>query len=512
MKTKILFLAFFFFVFTENISAQVTFQRLYRGMGEYEGFFARQTTDGGFVIAGRNFLVKTDSNGFLLWSRTYNNGNVYCVHQTSDGGYIMAGDAYSIANFYDGYVLKTDSLGNILWSKTIGGTYYEKMYYVEETTDGGYILSGEAQDSLSMMHLYLVKLDDTGNQQWSKLFRTLTESRVKQTPDGGYIIAGTTTGGGGNCTGSLIKTDSLGNISWSNVYCDTYVEAFSLTDVQPTTDGGYIVSGSVRIPQTIFNADFFLMKTDSVGNLSWQTAYAGNHSGASALYAVQQTTNGYVAAGLSTDFPAILRAAILISTDTAGNLLWSKAYGDAPNGVHFAKSVQQTTDGGYILGGHVIPVGAMGTDKYFYLVKTDTLGNSGCREADIYPWSWNTTMQAQTAASTISAGENSSPLTDTATAGATDYDYCNFVFSKVQEYPEVTFTIYPNPFSGNFTISFGETLNNASITIFNTLGENIYSKVFSGKQEIIEHELDQGIYFICVTDGTERWTQKIIKQ
>jgi hypothetical protein len=510
MKTKSLFLAGFLSLFAETISAQVTFQQLYRGAGEYEGFFAEQTTAGGYVVAGRNFLVKTDSNGSLLWSRTYNSGNIKCVHQTSDGGTIMAGYAYSAGG--DGYVLKTDSLGNVLWSKTIGGAEYEEIYYVEETTDGGYILSGEARDSLNIMHLYLVKLDGAGNQQWSKLFGRQTENKVKQTVDGGYIIAGTTIGGCGGYNGSLFKTDSLGNLLWTKNYCDTYIDEFSFTDVCQTTDGGYIISGSVRLPGSIFNADFFLMKTDSSGSVIWQNAYAGNHSGSSALYAVQQVTDGYIAAGLSTDFNVILRAAVLVKTDTAGILVWSKAYGDAPNGVHFAKSVQQTTDRGYILGGHVIPVGAMGTDKYFYLIKTDSSGNSGCREANIYPWTWTTTMQGVLVSSTTSAGESSAPLAVSATSGAAAYDYCNFSFTDVKEYPQETFAIYPNPFRGNFTVSFFKTLDNASITIFNTLGEKVYSRVFSGKQESIESELAKGIYFICITDGKERWTQKIIKQ
>jgi len=512
MKTKNLLLAAFFSVFAESISAQVTFQRLYRGIGEYEGFFAEQTADGGYVIAGRNFLVRTDGYGSLLWGKTYNDGNAECVHQTSDGGYVMAGTYYSAANFYDGFVRKTDSVGNVLWVNRVGGPDYEKLYYVEETTDGGYILSGIARDSLSLMHLYLVKLDASGNQSWSKLFRYISGTKVKQTADGGFIIAGAVQNGCDIYNGSLLKTDSVGNVLWTKDYCDPSLDEYSFVDVRPTTDGGYIIAGSVRIPQTIFFADFFLMKTDSAGNITWQKAYTDNQTGGSAFYAVQQAADGYVAAGLSTDFPAILRAAILVKTDTAGNVLWGKAYGDAPNGVHFAKSVQQAADGGFVLGGHAIPVGAMGTDKYFYLIKTDSAGNSGCREANIYPSIWYTSMQAVPAVSTTSAGENSAPLAVTATSGANDYDYCNFVFTDVKEYLPGTFTIYPNPVSGNFTVSFRETLDNASIIIFNTLGEKVYTRVFSGKQETIERELDKGIYFICITDGNERWTQKIIKQ
>ena len=114
-------------------------------------YAVRQTTDGGYIVTGRTisfgagnydvYLIKTDSLGDTLWTKTYGGTNTdygYAVQQTTDGGYIVAGYTLSFgAGNYDVYLIKADSLGDTLWTKTYGGGNFDEGWAVQQTTDGG---------------------------------------------------------------------------------------------------------------------------------------------------------------------------------------------------------------------------------------------------------------------------------------------------------------------------------------------------------------------------------------
>jgi hypothetical protein len=122
--------------FLSTIYAQITFEKTYGGAGYDKAFSAQETSDGGFIVAGFTssfgageydvYLIKTDSLGDTLWTRTYGDSTSnhgYSVQQTSDGGYIIAGETYDLnTDRYDVYLVKTDSLGDTLWTKIYGGT------------------------------------------------------------------------------------------------------------------------------------------------------------------------------------------------------------------------------------------------------------------------------------------------------------------------------------------------------------------------------------------------------
>ncbi|MFQ5868905.1 MAG: hypothetical protein ACE5JC_03275, partial [Candidatus Zixiibacteriota bacterium] len=110
--------------------------RAYGGSGYDRGYSVQQTSDGGYIIAGYTesfgagdydvYLLKTDSSGDTLWTRTYGGSDWdrgYCIQQTSDGGYIITGESWSFgAGYSDVYLLKTDSSGDTLWTRTYGGS------------------------------------------------------------------------------------------------------------------------------------------------------------------------------------------------------------------------------------------------------------------------------------------------------------------------------------------------------------------------------------------------------
>jgi len=272
----------------------------------------QQTADGGYIFvrqpesqdAGFNDtgLVKTDSNGNEQWNKTFGRTDkdfANSVKQTTDGGYIIAGGMVSYSTgYYDARLMKTDSNGNEQWNKTFGGTRNDVAYSVQQTTDGGYIIAGGTESyGAGSIDAWLVKIDSNGNKQWDKTFGGTPEDRamsVQQTTDGGYIIAGSTESyGAGSYNAWLVKIDSSGNRQWDKTFGGTRNDgAYS---VQQTTDGGYIIAGSTE-SYGAGSYDAWLVKTDSSGNEQWNKTFGGTRNdGASS---VQQTTDGgYIIAG-----------------------------------------------------------------------------------------------------------------------------------------------------------------------------------------------------------------------
>jgi len=238
------------------------------------GYSVQQTNDGGYVICGDS-LIKTDNNGVELWRKGFE-GSGNSVQQTSDGGYVITGRVTSsiIGNGYsDVYLIKTDENGDSLWAKNFGGTGTDKGYSVQQTTDGGYIITGFT-DSFSQFSdeddVYLIKTDENGIEQWSQVFDDSYQDHgysVQQTTDGGYIIAGYSFVG--NTDVSLIKTDNYGIEQWNKkIGGATSMEQGH--SVQQTTDGGYIITGRIIIYPTGSNpnVDIYLIKTDGNGNVT----------------------------------------------------------------------------------------------------------------------------------------------------------------------------------------------------------------------------------------------------
>jgi len=238
------------------------------------------------------------------------------------------------------------------WNKTFGGTGGDYAKSVQQTSDGGYALAGGTDSyGAGSSDFWLVKTDSSGEKQWDKTFggtRWDYAYSVQQTSDGGYILAGHTYSyGAGSSDFWLVKTDSSGEKQWDKTFGGTgWDSAYS---VQQTSDGGYILAGHTFSYSASYS-DFWLVKTDSSGEKQWDKTFGG--TGDDYAYSVQQTSDGgYILAGYTDySYGTGYYDFWLVKTDSSGEKQWDKTFGGA--GDDYATSVQQTSDGGYILAGH----------------------------------------------------------------------------------------------------------------------------------------------------------------
>jgi hypothetical protein len=391
-KTLLCFLLIFLITSVQALADSIPMLNNATGEPAYGvGYSVQQTSGGGYIIVGSKYsnepkflskmvwLIKTDANGDLVWDRIFGgsrNDIGYSVQQTTDGGYILVGSTESFgAGGSDLWLIKTDASGNEAWNKTFGGARYDWGHSVQQTNDGGYIMTGTMY-SYNSSHLsqmvWLMKTDANGDLVWSRIFggpRNDWGNSVQQTSDGGYIVVGATRsyGQGGNSAVWLIKTDANGDEAWERAFNgpdDTV--GYS---VQQTSDGGYIVAGS-RVPYGGLIGEIWLIKTNANGNRVWDKTFGG--SGEDVGKSVQQTNDGgYIMAGNLGSQSGGIQYIRLIKTDANGNKVWDKSFGES--GWNEGKSVQQTNDGGYIVTGSTASYSAR--NSALWLIKTDPDGN-----------------------------------------------------------------------------------------------------------------------------------------
>jgi len=275
------------------------------------------------------------------------------VQQTDDGGYIITGETWSYgAGNGDVWLIKTDGFGNEEWNNTFGGSDSEEgSSSVSQTTDGGYIIIGGNEYGKDNFDVLLIKTNSSGNEEWSKTFGGSDNAggySGTQTDDGGYIITGHIDSYGAGDDVWLIKTDGFGNEEWNKTFWGE-----SGSSVSQTEDGGYIITGSCG-----------LIKTDGSGNEEWIKGCGG-----SVGFSVSQTDDGgYIITGSTGYYSGDI---FLNKTDGFGNEEWNNTFGGSNEDV--GRSVFQTDDGGYIITGYTYSYGAGSKDVW--LIKTDGNGN-----------------------------------------------------------------------------------------------------------------------------------------
>jgi hypothetical protein len=375
--SSILFIGIFLSYLSPGVASAGTWEKTFGGTAEDAGHSVKQTADGGYIVVGETwsfgagesdlYLIKTDSKGNQQWIKTRGTSKEdygESILQTNDGGYIIAGYywAFDPTDLYI-WLMKTDSNGNELWSKTFERGWEETVSSLQQTSDGGYILSGYVDSfTTGFEEIWVIKTDSSGSEQWSKIYSGTNNTYfqggfAQQTADDGYIIAGNTDGH----DVWLTKINASGNEQWNKTLGRTN---HNVEFVQQTSDGGYVIAGMIYFVE---QDDIFIIKTDANGNELWRKTFGGTVK--HRVESVQQTSDGgYIITGRTEDWPNT--DVFLIKTDSSGNQKWSKTFGGSNEDE--GKSVQQTSDGGYIVTGGTSSSGAGNSDVYLIYYGPET--------------------------------------------------------------------------------------------------------------------------------------------
>jgi TolB-like protein len=388
------FIIFFILFITQtNIFAKAPdtlWTKTYGDIGSDIGYDVQQTTDGGYIIVGSKntenqwqiYLIKTNNNGDTLWTRTFGNHYGFSVKQTTDGGYIISGSKVVAPMNSVIHLIKTDSLGNMLWEKNYGNDSYG--HEVCQTSDGGYIVVGMIfiGTGTNRLDVYLVKTSSNGDSVWSKTYGNSSDNisdigkSVKQTPDGGYILTGSTQSYGSGGDVWLIKTDPIGNIVWQKNY------GGSANDwgekVIMASDRGYFITGCTYSYGN-GNEDAWLIKTDSLGNTTWNKTFGGSASDW-ADDGRETDDNGYIITGVR-DYP--LGEVWIIKINQLGDSIWTKILGGS--GRDWGLGVIQSLDGGYVIVGRYDTYTVDSTDVWLIKLRSEGVW--------VYPNSFHRTLQ-----------------------------------------------------------------------------------------------------------------------
>lgn len=315
-----------------NASGDTVWTKNYGNVGYDEFQSIKRTSDGGFIVCGQTdvvdalgdvLLMKIDANGAISWSKTYGASNKsdygYSVRQTTDGGYIVAGSTKSVGTgLFDIVLIKTTSTGALTWSVSYGGTSDDIPRCVEQTADNGYIVAGYTTSYGSNAQMYLVKVGSTGASMWSKTIggsNSEVAYDVKQLSDGSYAVAGYSDSyGAGNFDMMLVKLTSTGGVSWVRTYGGTSEDR--ALGLKITSDNGYILTGFTNS----FgggSSDYYLVKTDAGGALSWSKAFGGALE--DRAYSVFQTADGgYITTGYANSYGQGMKESYVIKTNASG--------------------------------------------------------------------------------------------------------------------------------------------------------------------------------------------------
>jgi hypothetical protein len=522
-----------------------------------------QTADGGYILAGESqsiisgdktqnpvgyydyWIVKLDENGIKSWDKTLGGTSfdyLLCIDQTTDGGYILGGYSLSGAGGdktqashgdEDYWIVKTDASGNKLWDASFGGDSTDVLRWIQQTTDGGYILCGFTDSDLSGdisestrggRDYWVVKTDANGNKLWDKRFGGSDFDQgnyVEETIDGGFIFAGFSASpvSGDKSQGNqgfswtydywIVKTDASGTKQWDARFGGTSYDY--LYNMKQTADGGYILGGysesgigGDKTQPNWGSVDYWLVKTDANGAKLWDMRY-GSYDSDYAIDIHATSDGGYLFSGFSDsdaggdksqDNWGVLYTYDywIVKTDATGNKLWDARYGGTEweqLGVAF-----ETTDGGYFLAGYSnSPISgdktqsSQGFDDYWVvkLACSTALIYYADADHDLFGDPGNSIASCEIPKGYITDSTDCDDTNPNAYPGAPEIpgngidDDCDGDVDEIGTgidgwnagYED--FIVFPNPTSGQLTISLNSpAFKDADVEIVNAWGSKVY--------------------------------------
>ncbi|UCE66770.1 MAG: T9SS type A sorting domain-containing protein [Candidatus Zixiibacteriota bacterium] len=442
-----------------------------------------------------------------LWSRLYGgpgNDYGYWLDETSDGGFIVVGSYFWEVGNTDFYLVKTDEDGDTLWTNIFGGYFYDVCRWVYQTPDDGYFVAGlTSAENNTEKDIYIFKTDSLGNVLWNKIYGGDQEDGVvtgQRTADGGYILVGYTASFGlGYMDVWLLRLDAVGDTLWTKTYGGENYD--SGRSVIQTPDGGYLVLCNINYE---FNdTGLTLIKTDDAGDILWTRRYCQNYATGVSIISTRDDCylilTNTLAFGDEFDIQ-------LLKIDENGDSLWTRVIGDVD--IDMGNSIQQMDDGGYVICGITGPY----FDQDIYVVKTDASGDM----------LWSSTFNGTSYGNDMGTCARPTPdggliLTGSLSTSDSMQEVCLIRFESEQvgvesddlQVPLISFSSnYPNPFNTSTIIHFEVAkMSDVSLTIYDILGREVTTVLNETKQpgtydiKFDAPGLSSGVYFYRLQAG-----------
>jgi hypothetical protein len=329
------------------------------------------------LILKKQYQNEFYNNDILLdnkWSRAFGGNNIdqcFSIIQTVDGGYATVGWTSSFGSGRsDVWLIKIDSNGDEIWNNTYGGSKRDKGYSIQQTDDEGYIIVGYTESyGNGFYDLWLIKTDKNGMEKWNYTFGGGDHDfglSVIISEDNNYIVTGYQSSFNAvNCDLWIIKVGLNGTKIWDKSYGGKFCESgFNILELED----GFIISGYT---DSFGHGDYdaWILKTDKFGDLIWEKTYGGASEDVSR--SIQQTSDGgFIAAGWTKSFGSGKKDIWLFKIDQDGNVQWNKTFGGTLNdGAYY---IDKTDDNNFIVTGFT----DIGGFSDFYLMKIDQNGDN----------------------------------------------------------------------------------------------------------------------------------------
>ena len=568
MITLFLFVLLFKSIFAQNILWKKNF-----GLNTADDFGRSviETSDGGIAIVGYTgsfgsggndvWLIKTNAGGDTLWTKTYGgtNGDFgYSIKQIKDGGFIIGGATYSYGvGGADFYIIRTDSIGDTLWTKTFGEVNDDFCLSLDTLVDG-YILAGKKNSNQPFKpDIWIIKIDQIGNLIWQKTYSTSGDDvaySVDKTNDGGFIIAAEW-----SAVGLLMKINSLGDSLWSKS-----LEA-GLRSVTRSDYGGYILTGAIWNGAEEVNV--LLLKTDSLGNTEWEKTYDYQND-YDIGYSVQQTIDGgYIVCG-SAIVDGGASFGWIIRTNDLGDTLWTQEVHSYVKSSVLSSinttlySVIQSSNGDYVVVGNqpILPVSDHAQQVVLLRIASDIIpveltSFTATSEQNSVSLNWQTATETNNSGFEIERSQTSNvkgqmewnevgfvpgfgTTTEPKSYSFTDenlsagkyqyrlkqidfdgsFEYSNIVEVEVMVTKDYSLSQnYPNPFNPATLISFSIPNDEfVSLRIYDVLGRE-FAQIINERRSAGTYQiefngaaLNSGVYYYTLTAGSYTETKKMM--
>ena len=460
-------------------------------------------------------LIKTDLNGNVVWQKTYKDQIEFYSSNSDfvrnqDGTLVICGMTFNdtISN-EEISLIKVDSLGNKLWSRRIGNQLQDdEIYKILKDTDGGYLLAGTAFNfNFRQNDFYLIKTDSIGNVIWEKTYGSMRDENCNFFLKHGsqYILAGNSKDSTTNeYDMTLMRVSSSGALVSSVVFPISGYE--SILSITTTPENEFVIVAKSKGPATSMDDNSLILKIDSVGNTLWAKLLSGANNFPYSV-TVDSLNNIIVSGAIRNTITDI--NAFVIKLDPFGNMIDQVSYGNSYGGK--INQVKIDVNGSILFTGNYVRTDDLNSYVTFgkfnfndSLCSTTSIALNAISETVM-----GDTTTFQTFTDTI---EQISSVVIVSATAFSDSSLCN-LSDDVQNNELETIKIFPNPATDRVEVSLPKKINSVIVKIFDYSGKLVTTLHKENDTFTIPLKgLADGIYLISIEDGKQQLQTKLLVQ